>query len=48
MNRVKGHEQGAQTVEEIVMASREIGIKVLTLYAFSTENWARPKEEVKA
>ncbi|MCG8548796.1 MAG: isoprenyl transferase [Desulfobacterales bacterium] len=48
MNRVKGHEQGAQTVEEIVMASREVGIKVLTLYAFSTENWARPKEEVKA
>ncbi|WP_020588378.1 isoprenyl transferase [Desulfobacter curvatus] len=48
MNRVKGHEQGAQTVEEIVMASREIGIDVLTLYAFSTENWARPKEEVKA
>ncbi|WP_320040983.1 isoprenyl transferase [uncultured Desulfobacter sp.] len=48
MNRVKGHEQGAQTVEEIVMAAREIGIKVLTLYAFSTENWARPKEEVKA
>lgn len=48
MNRVKGHEQGAQVVEEIVMASRAIGINVLTLYAFSTENWARPKEEVKA
>jgi len=48
MNRVKGHEQGAQTVEDVVMASRELGIDVLTLYAFSTENWARPKEEVKA
>lgn len=48
MNRVKGHEQGAQTVEDVVMAARELGIDVLTLYAFSTENWARPKEEVKA
>ena len=48
MNRVNGHEQGAQTVEEVVMACRELNIDVLTLYAFSTENWARPKEEVKA
>nr|WP_319393099.1 isoprenyl transferase [uncultured Desulfobacter sp.] len=48
MNRVKGHEQGAQTVEDVVMAARELGIDVLTLYAFSTENWARPKAEVKA
>ncbi len=48
MNRVKGHEQGAQTVKEVVTACRELGIDVLTLYAFSTENWARPKEEVKA
>ena len=48
MNRVKGHEQGSETVRQMVSASREIGIKVLTLYAFSTENWARPKAEVKA
>ncbi|MGD9825560.1 isoprenyl transferase [Desulfobacter sp.] len=48
MNRVKGHEQGAQTVEEVVTSCRELGIDVLTLYAFSTENWARPKDEVKA
>lgn len=48
MNRVKGHEQGAQTVREVVMTCRELHIDVLTLYAFSTENWARPKEEVKA
>jgi len=48
MNRVKGHEQGAQTVKEVVTACRELGIDVVTLYAFSTENWARPKEEVKA
>ncbi len=48
MNRVKGHEQGTQTVRSIVTAARELGIGILTLYAFSTENWARPKLEVKA
>ena len=48
MNRVRGHEQGSDTVRSIVTASREIGIKILTLYAFSTENWARPESEVKA
>ena len=48
MNRVKGHDQGSQTVRSIVTAARELGIGVLTLYAFSTENWARPKLEVKA
>ena len=48
MNRIKGHEQGSDTVRSIVTAARELGVKVLTLYAFSTENWARPKHEVKA
>ncbi len=48
MNRVKGHEKGSQTVRSIVTASRQLGIGILTLYAFSTENWARPKAEVKA
>ncbi len=48
LNRVKGHEQGADTVRSIVRTSREIGIKALTLYAFSTENWQRPKAEVQA
>lgn len=48
MNRVKGHEQGTQTVRDIVTAARDLGIGILTLYAFSTENWARPKLEVKA
>lgn len=48
MNRVKGHERGSQTVRTIVTASAQLGIKVLTLYAFSTENWARPKTEVTA
>ena len=48
LNRVKGHEKGADTVRAIVRASREIGISVLTLYAFSTENWQRPQIEVNA
>ncbi|MCX7927739.1 MAG: isoprenyl transferase [Candidatus Omnitrophica bacterium] len=46
--RVAGHQQGAERVREIVQAAAELGIKVLTLFAFSTENWARPKEEVNA
>jgi len=48
MNRVKGHERGSQTVRSIVTAAREMGIGMLTLYAFSTENWARPRIEVSA
>ncbi len=47
-NRIKGHEKGVQTVREIVRTSREIGIAHLTLYAFSTENWQRPKYEIDA
>ncbi|SDB57587.1 undecaprenyl diphosphate synthase [Flavobacteriaceae bacterium MAR_2010_188] len=47
MIRIKGHESGAKSVREVVEASAEIGIKNLTLYAFSTENWARPKLEVQ-
>ncbi len=45
--RVFGHENGAKSVKEVVEASAEIGIKHLTLYAFSTENWNRPKLEVQ-
>ena len=48
LNRIKGHEKGSEKVRSIVRASRKIGIKYLTLYAFSTENWQRPKAEVKA
>ncbi len=48
MNRIKGHEKGSETVRTIVRTSRELGISVLTLYAFSTENWQRPKAEVAA
>ncbi len=47
MLRVIGHENGAKSVRDIVESSAEIGIKNLTLYAFSTENWKRPKLEVQ-
>lgn len=46
--RMFGHRQGVQTVHEITEAAAELGIQYLTLYAFSTENWNRPKEEVDA
>ena len=44
--RIFGHKNGVKAVKETVTAAAEIGIKVLTLYAFSTENWNRPKREV--
>ena len=48
INRIRGHEDGAESVRTIVRTSREIGISWLTLYAFSEENWKRPKYEIKA
>lgn len=48
LNRISGHIKGVDAVREVVTACRELGIKVLTLYAFSMENWQRPEEEVKA
>ena len=48
MNRVKGHEEGTESVRVIVRTSRKLGIKHLTLYAFSEENWKRPKHEIIA
>ncbi len=44
--RVAGHKQGMQTVKKITIAASELGVKVLSLYAFSTENWKRPSSEV--
>lgn len=44
--RVEGHRRGAESVRAIVRAAGEIGIRYLTLYAFSRENWNRPKDEV--
>ena len=46
--RTFGHEHGVEAVRSVVEGAGEIGVKYLTLYAFSTENWARPKEEVDA
>ena len=47
LNRTAGHEEGAKTVRNITIHCSQIGIKYLTLYAFSTENWSRPKLEVE-
>ena len=47
-NRIYGHQNGVVAVRETVEAAAELGIKYLTLYAFSTENWKRPREEVDA
>jgi undecaprenyl diphosphate synthase len=44
--RVAGHRAGMKSVKEITTAADDIGVKVLTLYAFSTENWKRPEDEV--
>ena len=46
--RVAGHRQGVESVRDVVRTCREMGISVLSLYAFSRENWNRPKWEVKA
>ena len=44
--RVAGHKKGLDTVREIVTACKELGVECLTLFAFSTENWRRPQDEV--
>lgn len=48
LNRIRGHEEGIESVRVIVRTSREIGISWLTLYAFSEENWKRPAYEITA
>jgi undecaprenyl diphosphate synthase len=48
MDRIFGHHQGVKAVREIIETAAELKIKYLTLYAFSTENWGRPDEEVSA
>ncbi|MBI2118554.1 MAG: isoprenyl transferase [Elusimicrobia bacterium] len=44
--RIVGHQKGAESVREAVQSCGELGIQVLTLYTFSTENWSRPKNEI--
>ncbi len=48
MNRINGHRKGMDAVKNVVLAASEIGVRYLTLFAFSSENWKRPPEEVKA
>jgi len=45
--RIAGHKQGVEAVRRVSRAARKLGIEVLTLYAFSSENWRRPEEEVR-
>jgi len=47
LSRLEGHRQGAETVRKITTTAAEIGIEYLTLYAFSVENWSRPKREIQ-
>src|SRR4029079_16396586 len=46
--RVQGHREGSQAVRRTVRAARRLGLRALTLYAFSEQNWARPEDEVDA
>lgn len=48
LNRIAGHRIGVKRAKEVISCCRELGIQALTLYAFSTENWSRPKREIKA
>ena len=48
LDRIFGHQQGVNAVRTVIEAASELGIKYLTLYAFSTENWGRPNDEVSA
>ena len=44
--RIAGHKQGVEAVRKVVRAARDLGLEALTLYAFSSENWRRPEDEV--
>jgi len=46
LSRIQGHQQGLEAVREVVETCGDLGIKILTLYAFSKENWRRPRDEV--
>ncbi|MBW1917753.1 MAG: isoprenyl transferase [Deltaproteobacteria bacterium] len=48
LSRLRGHHTGAESAREVVRTAREVGIRYLTLYAFSEENWQRPRSEVQA
>jgi undecaprenyl diphosphate synthase len=46
LSRIAGHSEGAKRIKEIVKAAKETGVKIITVFAFSTENWNRPKSEI--
>src|SRR5438067_9483522 len=46
--RIEGHREGSNSVREVTRTARRVGVEALTLYAFSSQNWARPAEEVAA
>lgn len=46
--KMAGHKAGIKSVEEVIKAAKAIGLKIMTFYTFSTENWKRPKEEVQS
>lgn len=48
LDRISGHREGMKSVRAVVKGSKDLGIKHITLYAFSAQNWSRPKKEVKA
>ncbi len=45
-SRIEGHREGSNSVREVTRTARRVGVGALTLYAFSSQNWARPMEEV--
>jgi len=47
LDRYFGHKEGIKRIKEIVRAAKDLGIKILTIFAFSTENWNRPKKEIR-
>jgi undecaprenyl diphosphate synthase len=46
LRRIEGHREGAKSVRDVVRAAREVGLEAITLYAFSSQNWGRPADEV--
>ena len=48
LGRIRGHRKGVQAIREVVAAGNRLGVQFITLYAFSTENWNRPADEVEA
>jgi len=48
LDRISGHREGMKSVRSVVKSAKELGIRAITLYAFSAQNWSRPKDEVDA